>query len=295
MTSERFKAMQSTFGPKEETRERGPNRYYPLGKVEIDTSVTLRFLPDLNPDNKAGFLKELITHNLQINGAEKRIPCLEMWGETCPICEQAKQYFNANQNEAGSRIWKKRNYVAQVLIIDDPLKLDVDPSNPIKLLSVGKQVVSIIKEAFVSGELDNEPDAMVGGYNFTIKKTKGGAKADGSGFYPTYSLGTKFANRSSDVPAELRDLITANLIDLEELMPAKPDVANVMADLQAAIGGARSASQPAFKRAASQQIHDIDDDDQPVSTVPVTRAADTSSVQSSTAELLARLKRNAPA
>lgn len=292
--SNRLKAMQSAFAPKSNDENRGNGgRYYPMGKVDIDSSVTFRFLPDKNPDNQAGFLKEVIMHNLMINGSEKRVPCLEMWGETCPICEQAKQYFNANQNDAGSKIWKKRNYVAQVLVIDDPLKLELDASNPIKIVSIGKQILSIIKEAIVSGEIENDPDAFVGGHNFIIKKTKGGAKPDGTGFFPTYNVGTRFSSKPSDIPAELRDVIEANLIDLNDLVPNKPDVASVYADLQASLvggGGARTAT-PSYAppRQAAPPVPN-DDDDVPFDTTPV--AAPTATpVQSSTAELLARLKR----
>ena len=292
MTSSRLKAMQAAFAPKSNDENRGSNRYYPMGKVDLDTAVTVRFLPDKNPDNQAGFLKEVIMHNLMINGSEKRVPCLEMWGETCPICEQAKQFFNANQNEQGSRIWKKRNYVAQVLVIDDPLKLEIDASNPIKIVSIGKQVLSIIKEAIVSGEIENDPDAYVGGHNFIIKKTKGGAKPGGDGFFPTYNVGTRFSSKPTDVPEELRDVIDANLIDLSDLVPQKPDAASVYADLQASLTGgsaAPRASRPP-QQAPRQQAPADDGDGDEEAPFP-TAATPAPAVQSTTADLLARLKR----
>lgn len=287
----RLEAMRAAFAPKnsDDGGSRG-GRYYPLGKVEIDQSVTFRFLPDKNPDNPAGFLKEIVQHNLMINGAEKRVPCLEMWGETCPVCEQAKQYFNANQKAAGSALWKKRNYLAQVLVIDDPLKLEIDPANPVRILSVGTQVLNIIKEAIISGEIETDPDAYVGGHNFIVKKTKGGAKPNGDGFFPTYNIGTRFTSKPSDVPEELRELIDASLIDLGDMMPNKPDVASITADLQACLGASSAPPRAQAARSAPEPAAASSNDDDDRAPFPDSAPAATP-VQSSTADLLARLKR----
>lgn len=292
MTSDRLKRMQESFAakaPAGEGTERGPSRYYPLGKVEIDSSATFRFLRDKNPDNDSGFIKEIINHNLMINGQEKRVPCLEMWGESCPVCEQAKLFFNADNNAMGSKFWKKRNYLTQVLVIEDPLKLEIDPANPIKLLSFGAQVYAVIRESIVSGDIETDPDAYQQGHNFIIKKTKGGAKADGSGFYPTYAIGTRFSPKQTDVPQDLRDLIEEHLINLDDMVPNKPDVASVHADLQAALGGAARQSTPARSTpSVPQNTPAANDQDDAADSTPAATPAKT--VQSSTADLLARLK-----
>lgn len=272
------------------------HKYYALGKVEVDSAVTLRWLPDQNLDNPMGFLKEIINHNLKVNGQDKRIACLEMYGETCPVCEQAKQFFNNNQNALGSAFWKKKNYIGQAIIIDDPLKEEVDPTNPIKLVSVGKQILSIIKEAIVSGDIEQDPDAYKGGYNFIIKKTKGGAKPDGSGNFPTYNVGTRFSPKQSDVPDQLVDVIKPNLLNLDTLLPAKPDINSVTADLQAAlvsVGAVSARITPPSQRAqasapvATQQsaAPSPSEDEAPAGT------PEKGDMQATTAALLARLKR----
>lgn len=296
MASSRLKAMQEAFAAQGNKGgdTRGPSRYYPLGKVEIDQSATFRFVRDKNEDNPMGFLKEIINHNLTINGQEKRVPCLEMYGLKCPVCAAASEFFNSNQNNLGSKLWKKRNYVAQVLVIDDPLKLDVDPSNPVKLLSIGKQVYDILKEATLSGDIENDPDAYEGGHNFIIKKTKGGAKPDGTGFYPTYVVGTRFSPKQTDVPEELRELVEANLIDLNDLVQDQPDIDAYHADLQAALtaltGGRAAAPAPARQAAAPAQAAASNDDDDAPFEGGQTAAASSATAGSTTADLLSRLR-----
>jgi gp32 DNA binding protein like len=286
--------MQDHFSSQSNTRSEGGNsnpKYYAMGKVEIDSAITLRFLPDLNQDNPMGFLKELVKHNLKVNGQDKRIPCLEQYGEICPICEQAKQFFNANQNALGSMFWKKKDYVAQCLIIDDPLKEEVDPANPIKLITLGKQILSIIKEAVVSGEIDQDPDAYKGGYNFIIKKTKGGAKPDGSGNFPTYNVGTRFTSKQSDLPDELIEVIAPSLINLDQLVPTKPDINSVTADLQAAlvaVGAVQPRVNQSIRQSAPAPQAQQDDYSNPSESQDATPKG---SVQDSTAALLERLKR----
>lgn len=292
--SNRLQRMRDSFAPTTDNADRGPSRYYPLGKVEIDQSVTFRFLSDKNPDNPRGFLKEITMHELPVNGSSKRVPCLEMFGETCPVCEQARLYYKNKEDSKGIKLWKKRNYVAQVLVIDDPLKQEVDPSNPIKLLSIGKQVLTIIQEAIYSGDVENDPDALIGGYNFVIKKTKGGAKPDGSGHFPQYMIGTRFVSKPSDVPEQLHGLIEENLIDLDDLIPQKPDVATLHADLQAAIASIEGRPAPRQQAAAPQPSaasHAAPDDDAPPFAMEQRTPAPSANVQASTQDLLARLRR----
>jgi hypothetical protein len=272
-------------------------RFYPLNKLDFDQSVTFRFLPDKNPDNPMGFLKEIVNHTLSINGQEKRVPCLEQFGHTCPICEHAKSLFNAGNKDEGSKFWKKRNYEAQVLVIDDPLKLEISEENPVMLLTVGTQVLQIIKEAFTGGDLENDPDAYKGGYNFTIKKTKGGARPDGKGAFPNYTIGTRFSPRRTDLPDELIELVERNLVDLSTRMPKAPSIESVTADLQAALNGggsysaAPSAPAPARRLtptpAAQAQSDDDDDGDAPAPAKPTATAAN---VSATTQALIDRLR-----
>lgn len=293
--SSRLRAMQEALaGSANNGEERSTHRYYSFSKVKDDQSVTIRFLPDQNVDNPMGFLKELKNHPLKINGQTKRVPCLEMYGKSCPICEQARQFFASNQNALGSAFWHKKDYVAQAIVIDDPLKEEVNPTNPIRLFSLGKQILAVIKEAIKSGEIEADPDAFKGGYNFIIKKTRGGAKADGSGYYPAYNVGTRFSSKQTDLPDELIDLIKPNLINLDTLMPAEPDINSVHADLQAALVSAGVASAaPSNPRESAPWVAQGTPSTPSTPSVPVSSDDDQDkpALQSSAAALLARLKR----
>lgn len=294
--SARLKAMQEQFA-NEGTRSEGSGgkRFYNFSKMDFDQSVTLRFLPDKNPDNPWGFLHEVWNHNLVVNGRREQIACVAQHGKSCAICKQAGAFYDAEDKAAGGKFYRKKSFLAQVLILDDPQNQEVDPENPIRLVNINPQIFGIIKEAFTSGELDNaEPDAMKGGYNFIIKKTKGGMRPDGKGHFPTYVLGTKFQNKPTDLPDELIEIVEKNLVDLSTIAPKEPEQHVIESTLEAALADhygnsnkPAAGARPAF-RPRPQEEDDIPFEDSVPSRSP---AAAAPSVGSATQDLLARLRR----
>lgn len=219
--------------PDHEGGERMPNNYFPFWNMNEGDQAIVRFLPDANEDNPMGFLVEKVTHQLEINGEKKVVPCLSMYGEDCPICALSKSYYDAEDKVNGKKYWKKRQYIAQALVIEDPLPLDPktneDHVGKVRYMAMGFQLFNIIKEAFESGDLDEAPFAYEGGTNFIIKKSK-------QGEYASYALGSKFARKSTDLPAEITDEL--ELVDLSTLLPPHPGRDKVEAMLSAAVTGA---------------------------------------------------------
>jgi hypothetical protein len=207
------------------------NNYYPFFKMPDDAQARIRFLPDANEDNPLGFLVEKLTHSLKVNGENKTVPCLAAHGDDCPVCAVAKDYYDRDDKVNGKLYYKKRTYLAQALIIEDPI-VDGKHENcegKVKLMSIGYSLFKIIKDAFESGELDEAPFAYEGGTDFLIKKTK-------QGEFASYTL-SKFARKSTDLDAEQQEHVKAGLVDLSTLLPKKPDVTFVSNLLEAALTG----------------------------------------------------------
>jgi hypothetical protein len=211
-----------------------PNNYYPFWKMNEGEQAVVRFLPDKNEDNPMGFVVEKLMHTLTINGERKSIPCLKMYDEDCPICKVSSAYYKEEDKANGKKYWRKKQNLVQALIIEDPLPADQDTGEThegkVRFLALGFQLFNIIKEAFESGELDEIPFAFEGGCDFIIKKTK-------QGEYATYAVGSKFARKSSDLTEEQIALVTDNMVELQSLIPAKPELETVEGMLEAALTG----------------------------------------------------------
>lgn len=229
-------ALKSAFATPENTQTNLPNNYYPFWNMEEDESCIVRFLPDANTENPMGFMVEKVMHNLTINGERKSVPCLSMYGEDCPICKVSQDYYKAEGQDSvnGKKYWKKKQHIAQALVVADPLPANKDTNEThegqVRLLSLGFQIFKIIKDAFESGELDEVPYAYENGTDFIIKKTT-------QGKYASYSTGTKFARKSSDLADEQIEFSKDNITDLASVLPKHPGREKVEAMLEADLSG----------------------------------------------------------
>lgn len=221
-------------GNKENRENGGGTGYYPFWNMKAGQRAVVRFLPDANDDNERGFLVEKVFHNLTINGQRKMVPCLSMYGEDCPICKLSQEYYKAKDEVNGKKYWKKKQYMAQVLIVEDPLEADANTGEThegkVRLLSLGFQIYNIITEAFKSDELEVAPFSYEGGYDFVIKKTE-------QGQYASYAVGTKFMNKQRDLSEEEIGVAEEGLIDLSTVLPKNPGFDKVEAMLQADLNG----------------------------------------------------------
>lgn len=209
----------------------GQNNYYPFYKIPEDSQAAIRFLADKNADNPLAFLVEKVYHELTINGEKKTVPCLHSYGEACPICAVSKEYYDAGDKVNGKKFYRKKSYVAQALVIEDPMTEGESAAGQVKLISIGYSLFNIIRDAFESNELDEAPYSYQGGTNFLIKRTK-------KGDYSNYDL-SKFARRSTDLTDEQVEYVESQLIDLATLLPKKPELEKVETLLESALTGKR--------------------------------------------------------
>ena len=171
--------------------------FFPFWKAPKDSVSVVRFLPDLDEDNPMGFLVENMTHELVVNGRRETVACLKMYGEDCPICALSQKYYDENSPEhneqLGKKYYRKKGYIGQVLIIETPVEHDA--SQLVKLVEFGPKIFKQMQSAFQSGDLENPPSDLKGGYNFRIKKTQSGEYAD----YGTSSFSPKMTDVGDDV------------------------------------------------------------------------------------------------
>ena len=219
----KLEALKAAFDKKTTTVESDQSwkLFFPFWKAPDDSTTVVRFLPDLDEDNSFGFLVEKLTHKLVVNGEKKDVPCLEMFGEECPICALSRKHYAEKNDELGKKYYRKKSYIGQVIVVESPI--DHDTEQLVKLIDFGPAVFKQIQAAFQSGDLENPPYEFKGGYNFRIKKTK-------SGQYASYST-SSFAPKMSDLDDDLIDQL--NLFNLSDFRGKKPDLATVEAMLLA--------------------------------------------------------------
>lgn len=222
--------------------------FFNFWKAPVDSVSTVRFLPDQDEGNPMGFLVENLTHELEINGKREKVACLKMYGEACPICELSSRFYDENSpefnEELGKKFYRKKSYIGQVLVMETPVEHDHEQL--VKLIEFGPQVFKQIQAAFQSGDLEEAPFELKGGYNFRFRKTQTGS---GQNSYTTSS----FAPKQTDVSDDVLEAIT--LYNLSDYRTAKTDRAALEAMLVAAQTGAAysgdgDAAAPAPAKAA---------------------------------------------
>jgi len=220
--------------------------FYPFWKMPDDATAVVRFLPDLDSDTDLGFLVENLQHELVVNGQKKKVPCLTMHGEKCPICELSRKYYDEKNEDMGKKYYRKKSYIGQVIVIESPI--EHDQSQLVKLIEFGPAVFKQIQAAFQSGDLEDAPYEFKGGYNFRIKKTK-------SGQYASYTT-SSFAPKQTDLDDEIIESL--NLYNLADYRGKTPDLATVEALLVAdqtgqAFEDGEEAAAPASTPAATSK------------------------------------------
>ena len=203
----------------------GDNGIYPFWNMKEGENSVLRFLPDGDGDNTF-FWKERLVIKLPFAGikgetdsrpVQVQIPCMEMYGETCNILNEVRGWFkDPSLEDMGRKYWKKRSYIFQGFVTDNPLLDDTTPENPIRRFIIGPQIFQIIKQALMDPDMEELPTDYTAGVDFRLNKTSKGGYAD----YGT----SNWARRERPLgDAEMAAVNTHGLFDLSEFLPKKPD------------------------------------------------------------------------
>jgi len=150
-----------------------------------------------------------------------QVPCVEMWGEACPILAEVRTWFKDKALEdMGRKYWKKRSYIMQGFVRENPLADDKHPENPIRRFIIGPQIYQTIKSALMDPELEELPTDLMRGLDFRISKTSKGGYAD-------YST-SKWARKESALTEQEQAAVDAHgLFTLSDFLPKKPSEAEL--------------------------------------------------------------------
>jgi len=204
----------------------GDNAIYPHWNMQEGKEAVVRFLPDGDSNNTffwveramiklpfAGIKGETDSRQVQV-----QVPCVEMYndGSTCPILSEVRGWFkDPALEDMGRKYWKKRSYIFQGFVVEDPLNEENKPENPIRRFIIGPQIFQIIKSALMDPELDELPTDYLKGVDFRIKKTSKGGFAD-------YST-SQWSRRERALTDEEKAAIDSHgLFNLSDFLPKKP-------------------------------------------------------------------------
>jgi len=207
-------------------RSGGDKSIYPFWNLKEGGESTLRFLPDGNADNTFFWVERAmiklpfagIKGESESKPVTVQVPCVEMYGESCPILNEVRAWFkDPALEDMGRKYWKKRSYIFQGFVVEDGLgeKTDEQPENPIRRFIIGPQIFTSIRAALVDPELEDLPTDLVHGLDYRMKKSSKGGYAD----YSTSSWARRERPLSD---AENAAIQQHGLFNLSDFLPKKP-------------------------------------------------------------------------
>jgi hypothetical protein len=205
-------------------RTQSDNAIYPHWNMEEGTTATVRFLPDADSKNTFFWVERQII-KLPFNGVKGdpnmkqvvvQVPCVEMYGDNCPILAEVRPWYKDDTlKEMANKYWKKRSYLFQGFVRQNPLGNDVTPANPIRRFVISPQIFTIIKASLMDPEMENIPTDLLNGVDFNVKKTSKGGYAD-------YSTSNWARRESPLTEAEQAAIEAHGLFNLADFLPKKP-------------------------------------------------------------------------
>ena len=207
----------------------GDNAIYPHWNIAEGSEAVVRFLPDKDTNNTffwternmiklpfAGIKGQTDSRPVQV-----QVPCMEMYGKTCPVLTEVRPWFkDKSMEDMGRKYWKKKSYIFQGFVTTNPLAEDTTPENPIRRFIIGPQIFNIIRGALMDPEMEEMPTDYVKGVDFRINKTTKGGYAD-------YST-SKWSRRERALDeAERAAIETHGLHNLGDFRPKEPTEAEV--------------------------------------------------------------------
>jgi hypothetical protein len=114
----------------------GDNAIYPHWNISEGSEAVVRFLPDKDETNTF-FWTERNMIKLPFAGIKGQtdsrpvtvqVPCMEMYGKTCPVLTEVRPWFkDKSMEDMGRKYWKKKSYIFQGFVTTNPLAEDSTP------------------------------------------------------------------------------------------------------------------------------------------------------------------------
>jgi hypothetical protein len=202
----------------------GDNSIYPFWNMQEGQTATIRFLPDGNNSNTFFWTERLmiklpfagVKGETESRPVQVQVPCMEMYGENCPILSEVRAWFkDQSLEDMGRKYWKKRSYIFQGFVTDNPIKEDPTPESPIRRFIIGPQIFQLIKAALMDPDMEELPTDYTAGVDFRLQKASKGGFAD-------YGA-SNWARRSRPLSdAEMKAVNEHGLYNLNDFLPKKP-------------------------------------------------------------------------
>jgi len=205
------------------------NAIYPHWNMDEGSTATIRFLPDGDSNNTFFWVERQII-KLPFNGVKGdanvkqitvQVPCVEMYGDNCPILAEVRPWYKDDTlKDMANKYWKKRSYIYQGFVRQNPIGDDSTPANPIRRFIISPQIQTIIKGSLMDPEIEELPTDFQRGLDFYVKKTSKGGYAD-------YSTSNWARKESPLTEAEQAAIDAHGLFDLKDFLPKKPSEAEL--------------------------------------------------------------------
>lgn len=209
--------------------QQSDNAIYPHWNMDEGTIATVRFLPDADSKNTFFWVERQII-KLPFNGVkgdsnvkqiQVQVPCVEMYGDNCPILAEVRPWYkDESLKEMANKYWKKRSYLFQGFVRQNPIGDDKTPANPIRRFIISPQIFTIIKSSLMDPEMEELPTDYMRGLDFNVKKTSKGGYAD-------YSTSNWARKESALTEAEQAAIESHGLFNLADFLPKKPSEAEL--------------------------------------------------------------------
>jgi hypothetical protein len=197
--------------------------------MDEGTTATIRFLPDANNSNTFFWVERQII-KLPFNGVKGdtnikqtvvQVPCMEMYGDACPVLAEVRPWYkDETLKEMANKYWKKRSYLFQGFVRQNPMGDDKVPANPIRRFVISPQIFTIIKSSLMDPEMEELPTDLMRGLDFNVKKTSKGGYAD-------YSTSNWARKESPLTEAEQAAIEAHGLFNMNDFLPKKPNEAEL--------------------------------------------------------------------
>lgn len=222
----------------------GDGTIYPHWNIEEGQTARLRFVPDADPKNNFFWIERQMI-KLEFNGIKGQpnskkvivqVPCIEMWPDMgmCPILSEVRPWFKEkDMEELGRKYWKKKSYLFQGFVRENPIATDKTPENPLRRFIISPQIFNLVIAALKDAEVENLPTDYTSGLDFTVVKTSKGGYAD----YSTSKWSRKETALTADEAAAIEKYGLFNLADFLPKRPSAEDLVIMKEMFEASVNG----------------------------------------------------------
>lgn len=223
MARRSLKDLQSKINSEGKDSNNNSGLFYPHWNLPFEGATKVRLLEDPNEDNPYAVYVTFMEHRLHIGDDVVRVPCLRNKGKdhNCPICDLAKKFYDADNNDKGKYYYRDMYAVLRGLVTKDGLEYsdgDETATGKVKVFKFSYQIFNKLKAEIA--KLDDEDLFwdLDDGLDFSIVKDK--QMGQGGKEYGKYDLSSGFVRKPSSINEEWREDIPTD--DLNSLLPEIP-------------------------------------------------------------------------